>query len=688
MKVLKSWRNIGRDLVATCAIAFLATAALSVASDVFGFQDIIESILPASAPWLVASFDAFLILIVGALATQMISRLVQEQSKVKKELDLRVQLLETANDIILAYRPDGTIVYANETACELQGYARNELMALNGKDLLTAEDSRSFDEWVKGVIKKGEILSEGNHVRKNGTVIPVEIRARYVNIDGEDLIVCVSRDITERKEAETLYRNMADNSPVAVYIFQDKKFVFTNHVFSTITGRSILDIDNSQLSSLVYAEDRDLVRKNAISMLKGERSQPYEFRYVTKDGETRWALERVSSIFYHGRRATLGNFLDITEMKRIDERIERAAEEWRTTFDSITDMISIHDRENRLLRVNKAYASKYGKTPQEVIGKTCSELVHCTIVPSGECPHHRTLMTGKPAVTEAFDAGSDSWFQESTSPIFGQDGSVVGTVNIVKDITSFRRMEQQLMMTDRLASIGELVAGIAHELNNPLTGVIGFSQLLMERGVSEDIKEDLTTISIEAQRAARIVNNLLTFARKHSPVKQSCQINSIIEDVLRLRAYEEKVHNIAVIQQLTPDLPEIMADYFQLQQVFLNIVVNAEYFMAEARGYGTLTISTELFEKYIRISIIDDGPGIPQENLSRIFNPFFTTKDVGKGTGLGLSICHGIVSEHGGRITVRSEPGAGTTFIVELPLEIPLTNKTLTPADTDNSRVL
>jgi PAS domain S-box-containing protein len=688
MKVFKSWRNIGRDLVATCAIAFLATAALNVTSDIFGFQDIIESIIPASAPWLDASFDAFLILVVGALATRMIARLVQEQSQAKKELDLRVQFLETANDMILTYRPDGTVLYANEAACESLGYSRSELTAMNGRDLLPDKDSRSFDAWVKEVNTKGEVLSEKKHVRKNGTVIPVEIRARFVNIDGEDLIVCVNRDITERNEAETLYRNMADDSPVAVYIYQDKKFVFTNHVFSTITGRSVQELDKLGLSSLVFAEDRDMVRKNAISMLKGERSQPYEFRYVTKDGEIRWGLERVSSIIYHGKRATLGNFLDITERKRIDERIERAAEEWRTTFDSITDLISIHDRENRLIRVNKAYAGNYGKTPQEVIGKTCSELVHCAVIPTEECPHHRTLMTGKPAVTEAFDAVTDSWFQESTSPILGQDGSIVGTVNIVKDITGFKLMEQQLMMTDRLASIGELVAGIAHELNNPLTGVIGFSQLLMERGVSEDIKEDLTTISIEAQRAARIVNNLLTFARKHSPVKQSCQINSIIEDVLRLRAYEEKVHNITVIPKLITNLPEIMADYFQLQQVFLNIVINAEYFMAEARGCGTLTISTELFVKYIRISITDDGPGIPQDNLSRIFNPFFTTKEVGKGTGLGLSICHGIVSEHGGRISVRSEPGAGTTFIVELPLEVPLTNTTLTPADINNSRVL
>jgi signal transduction histidine kinase len=230
-------------------------------------------------------------------------------------------------------------------------------------------------------------------------------------------------------------------------------------------------------------------------------------------------------------------------------------------------------------------------------------------------------------------------------------------------------MEQQLLMTERLATIGELVSGIAHELNNPLTGVIGFSELLMEREVADDVKEDLTVIAGEAQRAARIVKNLLTFARKHAPVKQASQVNSIIDDVLRLRAYEHKVNNIQVVLKRDPNLPEILTDYFQMQQVFLNIIINAEYFMVGSHGGGTLTIETARVDGVIRTSIADDGPGIPPANVGRVFDPFFTTKDVGKGTGLGLSICHGIITEHGGHIYARSEPGKGATFVVELPVD-------------------
>jgi len=224
------------------------------------------------------------------------------------------------------------------------------------------------------------------------------------------------------------------------------------------------------------------------------------------------------------------------------------------------------------------------------------------------------------------------------------------------------------MMADRLASIGELAAGTAHELNNPLTSVIGFSQLLMEKDIPDDIHEDLELIYNEAQRAANVTKSLLTFGRKHAPVKQPNQINNIIEDVLKLRAYEHKVNGIEVKRRLAPDLPEIMVDYFQMQQVFLNIIINAEYFMTEARNRGTLTINTKKQNTNVRISIADDGPGISRENLSRIFNPFFTTKEAGKGTGLGLSICHGIVAEHGGQIYARSQPDKGATIVVELPI--------------------
>ena len=244
----------------------------------------------------------------------------------------------------------------------------------------------------------------------------------------------------------------------------------------------------------------------------------------------------------------------------------------------------------------------------------------------------------------------------------------MASVHLIRDITERKRMEGQLIITDRLASIGELSSGIAHELNNPLTSVIGFSELLLDRDVPDDVKEDLEVINREAKRTAEVVRNLLTFARKHEAKKEPVNINNIVERVLELRAYEQKVSNIEVNTRFASALPEITADGFQLQQVFLNIIINAEHFMTEAHGRGTLVITTERVGDIIRASFADDGPGIAKENLGHLFDPFFTTKEVGKGTGLGLSICHGIITEHGGRIYIESKLGKGATFIVELPI--------------------
>jgi PAS domain S-box-containing protein len=560
-------------------------------------------------------------------------------------------------------------VFVNQTLQRSTGYTEDELLSIDPTILVHPEDAEKVRKNGIAMLKRKTFQPfEHRFITKNGEIRHALARVASITYQGKQATLGVSIDITEHKQAEELYTTLANSSPTGVYIAQDGKFVFTNPAFRRSMGYTEDELAGMDPSSLTHPEDRESVRQKAVKMLKGERLQGYEFRFITKSGETRWALERATSITYQGRRATLGNFMDITGFKQAQERIERAAEEWRTTFDSITDFISLHDRDNRIIRVNKALADALKTTPQELIGKVCHEVIHGTNEPPANCPYRQTLRTGKPATIEMFEPSLGIHFQEFTSPIFDKKGEVIGSVHITRDVSERKRMEEQLVMTDRLASVGELASGIAHELNNPLTSVIGFSQLLMESDVPDSMKEDLNTVYSEAQRAAAIVKNLLTFARKHAPVKQLSQVNTIIEDVLRLRAYEHKVNNIEVDKQLDTALPEIMVDHFQMQQVFLNIIVNAEFAMMEAHGKGKLVIITEKVDGIIKVTFTDDGPGIPKENMKRLFSPFFTTKQVGKGTGLGLSICHGIVSEHGGRIYAESEFGKGATFVVELPL--------------------
>jgi len=254
-------------------------------------------------------------------------------------------------------------------------------------------------------------------------------------------------------------------------------------------------------------------------------------------------------------------------------------------------------------------------------------------------------------------------------------GQIVHFDGIMEDITERKQMEerekklqQELYLSSRLASIGELAAGVAHEINNPLTGILGFSQRLSRKSTDEEVSQGLEIIHNEALRAAKVVENLLTFARRREPKKEHSDINDILQKALELRAYELKTSNIEVITNLAPSLPKTIADFQQIQEVFLNIIINAEQAMSETKRGGKLTIKTQEIKDYIRISFADDGPGIPAEHLDKLFDPFFTTREEGGGTGLGLSICHGIVAEHGGRIYATSKPGKGATLVVELPV--------------------
>ena len=266
------------------------------------------------------------------------------------------------------------------------------------------------------------------------------------------------------------------------------------------------------------------------------------------------------------------------------------------------------------------------------------------------------------------------------SVVAGQTAIAISKARLFEELET--RMKQlqdaqaRLMQSEKMAALGALVSGVAHELNNPLTAVIGYAQLLQLRDLDDDIKRDLQRIYDGAQRSSQIANDLLTFARSYKPQRSPVDINQALQQTLALQAYEMRVHNTKIVTDLLPDLPMTMADPHRLKQVFLNLIVNAQQAMEGAKGGGILTVRTVRppdRQGTIRIEFEDNGPGIPPEILGRIFDPFFTTKEVGKGTGLGLSICYGIITEHGGTIWAENnvERGKGTEsgaiFIVEIP---------------------
>jgi signal transduction histidine kinase len=227
---------------------------------------------------------------------------------------------------------------------------------------------------------------------------------------------------------------------------------------------------------------------------------------------------------------------------------------------------------------------------------------------------------------------------------------------------------QQLLQAEKIAALGELVAGVAHEVNNPLASIMGYSQLALTQELTPTVRRYIETACSEAERAGKIVRNLLTFARKQKPEMKYLGLNGIIEKTLDLKAYHFRTSQIQVEKELETDLPKTMLDYHQLQQVILNLLNNSEQAMLEAGRGGTIRVQTARVGERLEVRVSDDGPGISPDIQVRIFEPFFTTKQEGKGTGLGLSLCFGIVHEHGGTIRVESEPGKGATFVIDLPI--------------------
>jgi len=264
--------------------------------------------------------------------------------------------------------------------------------------------------------------------------------------------------------------------------------------------------------------------------------------------------------------------------------------------------------------------------------------------------------------------GRAGQFSVNLSPMRDEQGHVSSIVVVMSDVTDAASLQSKLMHAEKMAAVGQLVSGVAHEVNNPLTAILGFADLLMENSeLPESARKDLRVILQEAQRTKQIVQNLLSFARQMPPQRKPVQLNPILKRTVQLRSYDLQSRGVAVTERLQDALPFVIGDSHQLQQVFLNILNNAYDAVREAVQGPRIEISTSCAGNFVEVSFRDNGPGVSQPD--RIFDPFFTTKQVGEGTGLGLSICYGIVKEHGGEILCsNNSDDKGATFTVRLPI--------------------
>jgi two-component system NtrC family sensor kinase len=349
----------------------------------------------------------------------------------------------------------------------------------------------------------------------------------------------------------------------------------------------------------------------------------------------------------------------------------------------LPDLVVVLDRQGRYTYVSPRITEVLGFTAEELLNQSLGDRTH-EDDKAAMRELHRELIAGRRnfASLEYRTLHKDgTWrtLRAAACPLCDASGNITGVIASARDITELQQMEQQIIQSEKLVAMGQMIAGVAHELNNPLTAILGINDLLRERAVDEVTRRQLELVQRQARRAAEIVQNLLTFARPPAPHRARLNLAELVLHTLQLHEYSLNLNNVKVdfdVQKhVPPNLPQIVGDQNQLMQVFLNLIVNAEQAIREVRDHGTIRVrightlseNNPSGEELVWVTIQDDGPGIRPDILPKIFDPFFTTKRPGRGTGLGLSICMAILREHGGSIEAQSTE-SGALFTVTLPV--------------------
>ena len=610
---------------------------------------------------------------------------IKQAEKILQDSEERYRtLVENANESIIVVQDD-MLKFANNKAAEITGYTKEELTYMPAVELIHPDDRDMVVKRYTGRLQGKQLphVYPFRVITKNGNTRWAEINAVQIEWEGRPASLNFITDITDRRQTEERYKALFESKlEGAVVLDKTMKILLANQAVADLFGLDSIDKTlQANIFDFVPPEDRervlDIIAKD---MLEKDLRQINEFRLLNKAGKEIWVSAVGTAIEYQGQPAGLVSLRDITEQKHAQEALRESEDKYHTILDSIEDGYWELGLDGNFTFLNASACHIVGYSRDELMEISYREFTTEKDVESVYKACNQVYQSGKAIKGIEWEIrrknGDRGYMESSISPLRDPSGKIVGFRGITRDITERKKadkereeLEQKALRASHLASVGEMASGIAHEINNPLTGVIGYSELLMQKkGIPEDIKDDVKIINDGAQRVAGIVKGMLTFARQHKPKRKYININDIVTSTIDLRSYALNTNNIEVSTYLAPDLPMTHADAGQLQQVFLNIIVNAEAEMKQAHGKGKLTIKTERIDDTIKISFEDDGPGISRKNMARLFDPFFTTRKIGQGTGLGLSICHGIITEHDGHLYVESKLNMGATFIVELPV--------------------
>ena len=597
----------------------------------------------------------------------------------KKHLE---SLLKYSSLAIVTLDGGQTIVSCNRDFEKLFQFEKSEIVGKNLDELIAGQQYiKDAVSYTKETLRGKAIHGYGERKRKDGTNIYVEIFGVPVVIDGKLVgAYGIYQDISERKEAEELFRTLFDRSPVGLFIIQDRKFKLINPQFLQLTGYKEDEFLGKDSLAFILPEDRNMVMENTIKMLKGELLFPFELRVINKTGETRWIEQTITSIHYNGRPAVLGYYVDISERKLVEQELRKSEERYRMIFEQSPLGIIHFDQKGVIVDCNKKFVEIVGSSREKLIGfnmlkslrnkKMLSAVERALSGGTGYYEGDYLSVTG----------GKLTPMRAIYNRITSKEGIFLGGISLYEDITEKKKLEAQLQQAQKMEAIGTLAGGIAHDFNNMLQAISGYTQiLLMGKEASDPDYEKLEAIEKSAQRASDLTKRLLIFSRKVESKLRPVVLNQEIEQVSKMLGRTiPKMINIELY--LAENLKIINADPTQIEQIIMNLGVNARDAMSDG---GRLIFETEsviLDEQYckthlgarpgqyVKLSISDTGHGMDREILSHIFEPFYTTKETGKGTGLGLAMVYGIVKNHGGYIMCYSEPGEGTTFKIYFPI--------------------
>jgi len=589
----------------------------------------------------------------------------------------------------------GNFTFVNDANCRQLNYPREELIGMNYRTITASDDVENVYKTFNLVYREGKPVLDFNFktVRKDGSSGRGELSVFPIRNEKGEIVSFrgIGRDIAERmqmieslRQSEERYRTVLEEMEEAYYELDIAgNLAFFNDALIRKAGRPREELMGIAYKDYIPAKDVERVFKAFNQVYKtGKPLKGIPLRVIRNDGTLISSEDTVLPL-----RNKAGEIIgfrgvshDVTERLQMMEALRQSEERYRTMLDEMEEAYYEVDLVGNFTFFSDALCRQLGYSREEIMGMSYRSYIPPESVKKVFESYNRVYRTGEPLKlfpsAQIKKDGTRVFTEDSIFPLRNEDGEITGFRGISRDVTERRRaeeergqLEQKAQFASRLASVGELASGVAHEINNPLTAVIGYAHLLLERkDVPDDIRRDVEVINEGAQRVAGIIKKLLVFARQTRPERTYVDINEIISTTLELRAYSLQGNNVKVVLQFDPDLPMTVADPGQLQQVFLNLIINAETEVKLAHGGGKLAIKTEQVDNNIWVSFKDNGLGIAKENLERIFNPFFTTRKVGQGTGLGLSVCHGIATAHKGRIWAESQLGKGAKFIVELPI--------------------